>query len=56
MVVMKTEATQALTQAGFRKAEARQMVEEAASSGPPDLNLEQLVRAALGVARTRMKC
>ncbi len=55
MVVMKTEATQALTQAGFRKAEARQMVEEAACSGPHDLNLEQLVRAALGIARTRMK-
>ncbi len=49
-VVMKTEATQALTQSGFRKAEARQMVEEAASSAPTDLNLEQLVRAALGRA------
>jgi Holliday junction resolvasome RuvABC DNA-binding subunit len=55
MVVMKTAATQALTQAGYPKSEARQMVEAAASSAPPDLNLERLVRAAVGVARTRYK-
>ncbi len=53
LVVMKTQAAQALTQAGFKKPDARQMVEAAASQGPPGLTLEQLVRAALGESRKR---
>jgi hypothetical protein len=49
-VVMKTEATSALAQAGFRN-KARALVEHAAANAPPDITLEGLIRAALRVSR-----
>jgi len=48
-VVMKTEATRALAQAGF-KSKARSLVEHAAANAPPDITLEELIRAALRVS------
>jgi hypothetical protein len=49
-VVTKTEATQALAQAGFTKGEARVFVETAADVLPRDVSLEQLIRGALKAA------
>jgi len=50
-VVMKTEATRALAQAGF-KGRARGLVERAGENSPSNITLEELIRAALRVSVT----
>lgn len=49
-VVMKTEATQALTQLGFKAATARRLVEDALD-GAKDVTLDWLLREALRLSR-----
>ncbi len=53
--VRKTEAAQALAQAGYKKTEACQLVEDAASARPEGTTLEQLVRDALAIARENLR-
>jgi len=51
-VVMKTEAIQALTTAGFHRSLARTFVEDALADAPADVTLEKLLVMALQRSRT----
>jgi hypothetical protein len=52
LVVMKTEAIQAMTQLGFQKSTSRMLVEGALDAASHDITLEHLIRDALQRSRS----